>query len=84
MVGLIYIVIGKIGKKKDNRLTGYKILKEWMISSLLFVQMHLNISISLGVNYSNHMMTALAFGGIIEVLLVLQVILYLKRPKNFG
>lgn len=50
----------------------------------MFVQIHLNVSISLGVNYSNNIITTFVFGGIIEVLLIIQLFLYIKKPKNFG
>jgi hypothetical protein len=29
-------------------------------------------------------MMALAFGGVIELLLIVELCLYVKRPKNFG
>jgi hypothetical protein len=70
IAGSVYLLIAKIRKSKENRITGYRILKEWLFSSLLFVQLHLNISISLGVSYSSSMVS-LAFGALIEILLAI-------------
>ena len=46
--------------------------------------MHLNICISLGLQYSSQKMMAIAFGGVIELLLIVELVLYIKKTKNFG
>ncbi len=65
-------------------MTAYKILKEWLLSALLFAQMHLNISIILGVSYSADSIIGLILGGILSILLIIQLVLLFKNSKNFG
>ena len=59
-------------------------MKEGLFSSLLFVQMHLSISIALALQYSSQKVIAIVLGGIIEMLIIALLVLYIKRPKNFG
>jgi hypothetical protein len=46
--------------------------------------MHLDISIFLGLSYSADSITGLIIGGAMTALLIFQLVLLFKRPKNFG
>jgi|LakMenEpi03Aug12_release.lakeMendotaPanAssembly.Ray.scaffolds.fasta_scaffold2056107_1 hypothetical protein len=59
-------------------------MKEGLFSSLLFVQMHFSISIALALQYSSQKILAIVLGGIIEMLIIALLVLYIKKPKNFG
>lgn len=70
IIGSIFVIIGKVMKNKNRRIKGYKTLKEWLISALLFVQLHMDISIFLGLNFSTDKMIGLVAGTVLELLLV--------------
>jgi hypothetical protein len=46
--------------------------------------MHLDISIFLGLSYSADSMTGIIIGGVMTILMIFQLGLLFKRPKNFG
>jgi len=71
IIGSIFIIVGKVLGNKKRRIQGYKILKEWLISALLFVQLHMDISIFLGLSFSTDKMIGLVAGTILELLLVI-------------
>jgi membrane-bound metal-dependent hydrolase YbcI (DUF457 family) len=46
--------------------------------------MHFSISIALALQYSSQKILAIVLGGIIEMLIIALLVLYIKKPKNFG
>jgi len=84
LIGGIWLLVSKLRSSEESRLTAYKILKEWLLSVLLFVQMHLDVSIFLGVSYSADSIMGLIIGGILSIMLITQLILLFKSPQNFG
>ena len=59
-------------------------MKEGLFSSLLFVQMHLSVSLALAIQYSSQKIITIVLGGVIDMLMIALLVLYIKRPKNFG
>lgn len=51
IVGLIIFIFSKIKNDKEWRIKSYKVFKEWGITALLFVQIHLIASLCLTVKY---------------------------------
>lgn len=84
IVGACLILIGKVRSSKSFRLKGYRALKEWLFSALLFVQLHLDISIFLGLNYASNKMMGLVVGVALELLLIAELVIYIAKPMNFG
>jgi hypothetical protein len=84
LVGLVLTVVGKFRKQKKTRVRGYSTLKEWQISSLLFVQLHLGISLCLAYKYNSSNILGLICGGLFYLFIIVLVVLLGKSGKNFG
>jgi len=46
--------------------------------------MHLSVSFALALQYSSQKILAIVLGGVIELIIIALLVLYIKRPKNFG
>jgi lipopolysaccharide export LptBFGC system permease protein LptF len=78
------LLVGKFRKQKKTRVRGYSTLKEWQISSLLFVQLHLGISLCLAYKYNSSNILGLICGGLFYLFIIVLVVLLGKSGKNFG
>lgn len=83
IVGLVMFIIGKVRKSKLVLQYSYRTMKEWTFSALLIFQFQFTISFGIDFIYGNTMMGK-AIGGLMFVGLLALLVLFFKRPLNFG
>lgn len=83
IVGLLLLVLGKVKKSKKLLKYSFRTLKEWTLSVLLVFQFQFTISFGIDVIFGQTMMGKVLGGSLFIGLLCLLVLFY-KRPLNFG
>ena len=53
LIGLVVFIISKVKDIKNWRVNSYIVFKEWQFVALLFVQIHLGITISIAYHYDD-------------------------------
>lgn len=84
VVGLAVYIYSKVKSDKEYRIKSFQICKEWGLSLLLFVQIHLLVSLCIGIKYGMEQIYGLVLGGLALLLLLAMGILFCCRPKNWG
>lgn len=59
-------------------------MKEWQISCLLFVQMHLGVSLCIAYKYDSQNIMGLALGFLLYLCLLTLLVLLARAANNFG
>lgn len=77
------LLIGKLRKSKSVLQYSYRTLKEWSLSVLLIFQFQFTVSFGIDFIFGNTMMGK-AIGGVLFVGLLVLLVLFFKRPLNFG
>jgi hypothetical protein len=83
-VGLVVYMAGRASGNKQTRLLGYRIWKEWELCALLFVQLHLAVTLCISLAYDGQKMVGMAFGGLVYLAIAAYLLLLFCSSKNFG
>ena len=84
IIGAIINIVAKVKQEKKWRVYSYQVFKEWEFSALLFVEMHLTISICLSLMYDDMKAAGVVFGGLLQIAILVYLVLLVKKGKNFG
>jgi hypothetical protein len=83
IVGLVLLGVGKIMKSKNVTRYSYRAMKEWILSVLLVFQFQFTISFGIDFLYGNSPMGKV-IGGLLVAGLLIMLVLFFKKPLNFG
>ena len=84
IVGLSFYVATKFNSNKKLTEWGYKLLKEWQLSAMLFCEFQLSYALVLCIKYGTQKAVGVFFGVFFMLLLVLWTIAFIKWPHYFG